>query len=135
MRRHLRRRGIEPDKCYWIAHAQRMKGRRRLDLRRDPPPDLAIEVDVTRSSLDRMEIYAALRVPEVWRLKDDTITFHVLRAVAAEYHDAVRSKVFPIVSADDLLRTVQRSRETGDQNSVLREFRAWIRRRLAKPGK
>src|ERR1700674_3812031 len=69
MRRRKRKKGIEADTCYWIANAHRMAGRLRLDLRTDPPPDLAIEVDVTRSSLDRMDIYAALKVPEVWRLQ------------------------------------------------------------------
>src|SRR5438132_343667 len=66
LRRRLKQRGIEADDCFWIANAHRMTGRRDLNLRRDPPPDLAIEVDVTRSSLDRLSIYAALLVPEVW---------------------------------------------------------------------
>src|SRR6266852_3756938 len=75
MRRRLKQRGIEADECFWIANAHRMAGRRHLDLRRDPPPDLAIEVDVTRSSLDRFGIYAALKVPEVWRLDGDVLAF------------------------------------------------------------
>src|SRR5947209_14980103 len=51
LRRRLKRRGLEPDACFWIANAHRMAGRRRLDLRIDPPPDLAIEVEVSRSAL------------------------------------------------------------------------------------
>src|ERR1700731_8856 len=47
MRRQLHQRGIEADESFWIANAHRMKGRRRLDLRTDPPPDVAIEVEVT----------------------------------------------------------------------------------------
>src|SRR5262249_36748647 len=69
LRRRKRQRGIEADACYWIASASQMAGRRRLDLRTDPPPDLAIETDVTHSSMDRLSIYAALGVPEVWRLE------------------------------------------------------------------
>src|SRR6266851_39103 len=72
-RRRRRRRGLEPDECFWIANEPRMRGKRRVDLRVDPPPDLAIEVDVTRSSMDRMGVYGALCVPEVWRL-DDPLT-------------------------------------------------------------
>ena len=60
----MRRRGLEADQCYWIANEARMRGRDRIDLRTDPPPDLVIEVDVSRSSMDRMTIYAALGVPE-----------------------------------------------------------------------
>jgi Uma2 family endonuclease len=60
LRRRGRRKGIEADECYWIANAHRMAGRRRVDLRTDPPPDMTIEVDVTHSSLNRLSIYAAV---------------------------------------------------------------------------
>src|SRR5262249_54893083 len=66
-RRRRRRRGLEPDDCYWIANEPRVRGKRKINLRVDPPPDLCIEVDVTHSSLNRLSIYAALNVPEVWR--------------------------------------------------------------------
>src|SRR5581483_1300369 len=82
LRRRDRRRGLEPDNCYWIASAARLQGKTRLDLRVDPPPDLAIEMDVTHSSLDRLSIYAALRVPEVWRLDDQRLAFHLLEKKA-----------------------------------------------------
>lgn len=57
-----------------------MRGKRHIDLRVDPPPDLAVVVDVTSSSLDRMSIYASLGVAEVWRLEHPTLTFHALGA-------------------------------------------------------
>jgi Uma2 family endonuclease len=59
--------GLEADQCYYIRNEAIVRERDELDLEVDPPPDLAIEVDITSSSLDRMEIYAELRVPEVWR--------------------------------------------------------------------
>jgi Uma2 family endonuclease len=102
MRRRGKQRGLEPDDCFWIANAARMAGRRRLDLRTDPPPDLALEVDVTHSSLDRLSIYRALRVPEVWRLDGDRLTFHVLSA-AGEYELAAASRIFLWVKPADLL--------------------------------
>jgi Uma2 family endonuclease len=127
LRRQLRQRGIEADESFWIANASRMQGRRRLDLRRDPPPDLAIEVDVTHSSLDRLAIYAALGVPEVWRLEKDELLFHVLNP-DGNYSAAERSQAFPIVKPGDLMRFVQQALAAGDQNPVVREFRAWIHR-------
>src|SRR4051812_48635155 len=80
MTRRRKQRGLEPDNCYWIANAAAVASLRRIDLRRDPPPDLVIEVDVTSSSLDRMGIYAALGIAEVWRLDGDVLTFNVLQA-------------------------------------------------------
>ncbi len=130
LRRRLRRRGIEPDACFWIANASRMAGRRRLDLRTDPPPDLAIEVDVSRSSLDRLGIYAALRVPEVWRLEGDVLTFHVL-GEDNTYRSADRSLSFPRVAPSDLLPFVQQARQASDQNTITHQFRDWIRQRRA----
>src|SRR5262249_11467857 len=70
--------GVEPDRCFWLRDkAAAMPGRRKLDLAVDPAPSLAIEVNYTSSSLDRMRIYAALRVNEVWRY-DDGLEFHKL---------------------------------------------------------
>jgi Uma2 family endonuclease len=130
LRRRLRRRGIEADACFWIVNAPRMAGRRRLNLRTDPPPDLAIEVDVTRSSLDRLSIYAALAVPEVWRLDGDTLTFHVLGA-NRKYTAAAASLSFPLVAPADLLGFLQQARQAGDENAVIRQFRDWVRQRRA----
>ena len=55
-----------------------MRDRARIDLPVDPAPDLALQVDVTHSSLDRLAIYAALGVLEVWRLHEQGLAFHVL---------------------------------------------------------
>jgi Uma2 family endonuclease len=133
MRRRRKRRGLEADKSYWIANAARMAGKRQLDLRTDPPPDLAIEVDVSHSSLDRMAIYQALRVPEVWRLKGDDLTCHVL--LASGVHDVTAfSRSFTWVTPADLLVFVQQARQAPDNNAVIRDFRNWIRQRRAALG-
>lgn len=128
LRRRLKQRGVEADECFWIANAHRMAGRRRLNLRTDPPPDLAIEVDVTHSSLDRFAIYAALKVPELWRLDGDTLTFHVL-GEDGTYTTADRSRAFPQVAPADLFSFLQQARQAGDENVVTRQFREWIRQR------
>lgn len=62
-------RGIEPDECFYITHEPAVRGKAQLDLSTDPPPDLGIEVDISRGSLVRMPIYAALGVPEVWAVR------------------------------------------------------------------
>ncbi len=127
-----RQRGIEPHACYWIASAALMAGRRRLDLRTDPPPDLAIEVDVTHSSLDRLALYAVLRLSEVWRLDGDVLTFHTLDANRI-YQSGAASRSFPLVGPNDLLGFLQQARQSGDGNAVVRQFRAWVRQRHSIP--
>jgi Uma2 family endonuclease len=61
-------RGFEPDECFYVANLEAIKGKEEIDLGKDPPPDLSIEVDISRSSLDRMAIFAAFRVPEVTKV-------------------------------------------------------------------
>jgi hypothetical protein len=95
-------------------------------MRRDPPPDLAVEVDVTRSCLNRLAIYAALRVPEIWRLKGDVLAFLILQA-NGKYKKAARSKTFPQVSPADLMPFLLRARQEADENPIIRDFRKWVR--------
>jgi Uma2 family endonuclease len=109
-----------------------VRSKRHIDLRTDPPPDLAIEVDVTSSSLNRMGIYAALRVPEVWRLDGQTLTFHVL-GPDGKYITSSHSLSFPLLTPADLLRFLA-LRATLEENAVVRQFRAWIRQQLATGG-
>jgi Uma2 family endonuclease len=120
-----RHRGLEPDRCYWIANEPRMRGKRRLDLRIDPPPDLAIEVDTTQSSLDRMAIYAALGIPEVWRLDGEVLTFQVLGSMR-RYAASTTSLAFPQVTSSDLARFLQ-LRTTLGECGAGRLFRLCVR--------
>ena len=126
LRRRLRQRGTEPDECFWIANAHRLAGRQRIDLRRDPPPDLAVEVDVTSSSLKRLSIFAALGVPEVWRLDGDKLSFHV-RGPRGGYRRAAYSRSFPQVTPADLLPFLEEARKGGDQMPLIRRLRGWVR--------
>ena len=75
--------GLEADECYYIQNEQAIRGKDRIDLTVDPPPDLAIEVDNTSSSINRMAIYAALGVPEVWRFDGETLT--ICRLINGQY--------------------------------------------------
>src|SRR5262249_11690906 len=102
LRRKLKQKGIEPDQCFWIANVAPLGGVRRLTRRTPPPPDLAIEVDVSRSSLPRFGIYAALKVPELWRLDGDELKFHVL-GPNKKFAEAATSRSFPLVTPADLL--------------------------------
>src|SRR3954466_13251495 len=66
-RRKDRSKGLEPDECYYFRDEPRMRGRKRLNMIKDPPPELVVEIDITSRSVPREPIYAALGVPEIWR--------------------------------------------------------------------
>lgn len=127
LRRKKKRRGLEPDKCYWIASSPRLQGKRKLDLRIDPPPDLAIEVDVTSSSMDRMGIYAALGVPEVWRLTQEGLTFQILEA--GKYQVRPNSLSFPTLAATELTGFLAQMGQS-DDTTLVRQFREWVRQNV-----
>jgi Uma2 family endonuclease len=131
LQRRLRRRGIEADEVFWIANAHRMTNPHRLNLRVHPLPDLAVEVDTTRSSLNRLQIYARLGVPELWRLDGDQLTFYGRRASGRTMDVIARSLSFPLLGPDDLMTFVCQSRRGGDQTLVTRAFRAWVQQQLA----
>jgi Uma2 family endonuclease len=133
-RRKKKQRGLEPDNCFWIANEAKIRGLRQIDLRIHPPPDLAIEVDVTHQSINRMRIYAALGVPEVWRLSGDVLAFHVL-GTNNRYTEAAQSRAVPLVAPADLTAFLP-LRATLDDNEVVRRFRDWVRQRraVAPPG-
>src|SRR5207302_2210333 len=131
-RRRRHRRGLEPDECYWINNEPLVRGKDKIDLRRDPPPDLALEVDISYSTLDRMAIYAALQVPEIWRYDGHALTFYVL-APDGHYGAAAQSKAMPQVASADLIGLLA-LRAAIDENALFRQSQAWAQQRFGRSG-
>lgn len=99
LRLQPKKRGLEPDECFWITNAAAVSGRLHLDPAIDPPPDLAIEVDITSRVLDRLSVYAALGVREVWR--HSTKGFTILHLCpSGTYEPANASLSFPWLRAE-----------------------------------
>lgn len=115
--------GVEPDQCFYIAHEAGIRGKRTIDLTIDPPPDLALEIDIT-TRRDHRAIYAALKVPELWRFDGTRLHIHVLRGDAyLETDCSDQFPGFPLVEA--IPRFLERSRAEG-RNTALRAFRRWV---------
>ena len=118
--------GIEPDNCFYIQNYQAMIGKKRLDLTVDPPPDLAIEVDVT--SKTQLSAYQALGVAELWRYENDQLQIYVLRN--GEY---IKSQISPIFANFPVIEVISQfvvmSWTTGT-SVALRSFRKWVRERI-----
>jgi len=127
-RRKDLKRGLEPDKCFYFANEIRVRGLEKIDLTRDPPPDLAIEVDVTSSSINRMAIYAALGVPEVWRWREGTLLVYQLQADGT-YATVQASPTFPMIPIAGLAEFVEQANVV-DQLTLKRAFRAWVREQI-----
>jgi Uma2 family endonuclease len=106
-RRRSADRGLEPDETYYIANASAMQGKFDYDPRRDPPPDLVVEVDLRRPSSRRMRIYAALQVPEVWKYDGQAMRFFALGSKGT-YEEIEQSLSFPFVAPADMDRFLAR---------------------------
>jgi Uma2 family endonuclease len=125
LRRQLLDRGLEPDECCWIQNERRIRGKRKFDIESDPPPDLAVEIDITSSSLDRMGFDAAMRVPEVWRYDRDGLSVRHLGADGM-YRAKRRSRAFPFLPLDEIERFLRQG-QTGDETTLLHSFHDWVR--------
>lgn len=125
-RREDLERGLEPDRCFYIRNLQAVLGKLEIDLAVDPPPDLAIEIDIMSSCLDRLGIYAALGVPEVWRF--DGQHFEVLlRRDATGYDPATASPTFPTLPIAEVAALLEAVVALDDETQE-RRVRAWVRK-------
>ena len=124
LKRRIANRGIEPDNCYYIQNELAIRGRETLDLETDPPPDLAIEIDITSSSINKFRIYSALSIPELWRYDGQNLKFYQL--LDGQYIECEFSIAFPLVSVNDISRFIQQSKTMGEI-ALLKSFRAWVR--------
>jgi Uma2 family endonuclease len=99
-------RGFQPDSCFYLGNNVRViQGKKRLDVSIDPPPDLVVEVDVTNRSLNKLPLYAAIGVPEVWRFGSEHVILY--RRSGETYQEVHTSVVFEGVTADDVVHFVQ----------------------------
>jgi Uma2 family endonuclease len=119
--------GLEPDECDWIQHEPEVRGRMQLDFTVDPPPDLAIEIDVSRSSVPRHPVYAALGVPELWRFNGQTLTV-LHRRESGEYEVAESSLALPSLPVAELVPFILPD-EQHSATARVKECIAWLRER------
>jgi Uma2 family endonuclease len=128
-RREDLERGVEPDECYYVQHEAEMGARFELDLRKDPPPDLAVEMEYTRHLLDRVSVYSALGVPEIWKYDGERLT-GLQRGDEGGYHPITKSAAFPFLNLADVERFLNAARNQTEDVAV-RAFRDWVRQNYA----
>lgn len=128
-KRNDRTKGLEADECYYILNHHRVRGQRQFDLTVDPPPDLAIETEVSRTAVARLRIYAGLGVPEIWRWRKKGLTAYSLcegKYVAREF-----SLNLPMLRVKDLEPFLDLDL-ADDESAWIRNFRVWLRERFVE---
>jgi Uma2 family endonuclease len=120
--------GIEADCCYFVKNAQFVAENFGWDVEVGPPPDVAVEIDITNSSLRKLSIYAALRVPEVWRY--DGKNLHIYELVEGKYSEIESSRFLPGLNGKLVVEYLELAQAIG-QTRALAQFE----RRLSKTKK
>jgi Uma2 family endonuclease len=123
--------GLEADESFYIAHANVVLGLDHIDLTIHPPPDLAIEIDLTSSSVSKEAIYGSMGVPEIWRHDADEIVIRH-RLADGTYQTAARSLAFPQVTSADLTTILLETNDLGEV-AFLRHCRAWAKTLVPPP--
>ena len=123
-------RGFEPDNCYWVENEAAVREKMTWDPQIDPPQDVSIEVEVSRSAANRMGIFASFRIPEVWRY-DGTVLLIYLLQPDGSYKVSDRSLAFPTIPVQELVRFFPPVGQT-DYLSAVAAVRAWVRALVGK---
>lgn len=119
--------GNEADECFYIQNEALMRGKLTIDLKNDPPPDLAVEMDLTSSSINKMAVYAELKVPEVWIWKKGKLIINILNDTG--YVESETSLAFASFPVKEIAQFMHLDSEKGE-NARIREFREWVRSHL-----
>jgi Uma2 family endonuclease len=120
-------RGFEADEAYYIANEPKVRGKIEYDPDVDPPPDLIIEVDVTSSSKKQLQLYGAMKIPEVWLHDGGRLRF-LHRTRQGRYRESETSLAFPFLAPADIVRFLERHAQV-DETELTRQFVAWARKR------
>jgi Uma2 family endonuclease len=123
-KREARLAGIEPDNCFYFQNEAKVRGRLQFDLNQDPPPDLALEIDLTNKSLNRFPIYARLGIPEIWCYDSGNLKIYQLQN--ENYIEVENSSVFPMLRVQDLPNLIEQYRLDG-RLAVRQAVRRWVR--------
>jgi Uma2 family endonuclease len=121
--------GFEPDSCFYVSRAKQLRGKKKIDLAIDPPPDFVVEVVVTHPSLSKFPIGAAFGVPEIWSYDGNRLQIYRLRG--SEYTEASSSGILPELGAKQLTDFLERGK-TADSLAWPEQVLEWFRRSRAR---
>jgi len=124
MKKDRKKKGVEPDACFYVEKAGIVGTKDEIDLNTDPPPDVIVEIDLHHDSVSKFPIYAALGVPEAWRYDGDSLTIYELRD--EHYVASQASLSLPILTSAVLTGFLARSPKQ-DQYDIVLAFEDWLK--------
>ena len=107
-RRKSLKRGFEPDGSFYIQSEERIRGKREVDLSVDPPPDVVLEMEMSRSAINTLRLFASMGIPEVWRCDGRRVT--ILIRDGDTYRESPASLALPVLTKEALERFLVQSR-------------------------
>ncbi|WP_448603815.1 Uma2 family endonuclease [Thermoleptolyngbya sp.] len=119
-------RGVEPDSAYYLQNEPLIRQNAQIQLPDDPPPDLVVEIEYSRTALDKLPIYAALGMPELWRYDGRSLSCY--RLAGSAYEETDTSPAFSPIPIQDIPRFLQLA-SSAREIEMVRQFRAWVRER------
>lgn len=129
-RRRKKQAGVEGDKTFYLANEERVRGKDKIHLRVDPPPDLVVEVVYSHAAEAAIEVYRRLGVPEVWVCEE--AEFRILvRQPDGQYATSEVSAVFPFLKGTEVFEWVSRPQNVSETEWV-KELRLWVQQELSK---
>lgn len=124
MRKRKKEKGNEPDASFYLLSASLLPNPLDIDFEKDPPPDIAVELDVHHASGGKLHIYAALGVPEVWHYDQKRLVIYQLKGEA--YVEVKNSLALPFLTSAKLTEFLNRSQHE-EQDDILNDFEKWLK--------
>ncbi len=116
--------GGEPDSSYYIQNESLVRDKENIDLATDPPPDLVLEVEYSRSAVNKLTLYASMGIPEFWRYNGSVLRVYILSD--QKYSEVQASPTFAPVPVKEIPQFIQAARKNGEI-ATTRAFRTWVR--------
>ncbi len=121
-------RGAEPDSSYYIQNEALVRHKENINIATDPPPDLVLEVEYSRSAIDKLRLYAAMGVPEFWRYNGSVLRVYTL--AGGQYSEVETSPTFAPVSVKEIPRFIQEAKKNREI-ATTRTFRVWMQQKIS----
>ncbi len=114
---------VEPDECFYIQNEEKTRGKAKIDLEQDPPPDLAIEIDLT--SRTHFNNYEKLGVPELWRFDGKSLNINILQNNV--YIESSQSRQFPNIPLKEAIPRFVEESKTHGRSKMIKSFKLWLK--------